>query len=179
MSLTLATLLPGILFIALGSLFLINNSLIRSLFESLPRSQVAAGVFFGGGAIWFLYNVWNLSEADFGEYHVALFVGFAAVAVLAFYYVPDFLAVRGLAILALLSAMPLLDAAYGEFQFGQRRFMVTAVYIFIALGIYLGAVPFRLRDFFQWHFATTTRPRVLGGTLVTYGCVLAVVAFTY
>src|SRR5882724_11786872 len=140
MSLTLATLLPGLLFIALGSLFLINNSLIRSVFESLPRSPVAAGVFFGGGAIWFLYNVWNLSEADFGEYHVALFIGFATVAALAFYYVPDFLAVRGLSILALLSAMPLLDSAYGEYQIRQRLFMVAAVYVFIALGIYLGAV---------------------------------------
>ena len=179
MSLTLVTLLPGLLFIALGALFLLNNSLVQSMFKSLPRSPLAAAVFFGGGALWFIYNVWNLSEADFGEYHVALSIGFAAVAILAFYYVPDFLAVRGLSILTLLSAWHLLYSAYGEYQFQQRLFMVTAVYLLIGLAIYLGAVPYRLRDFFHWLFSTTARPRVLGGTLLTYGCLLAVVAFTY
>jgi len=64
MSLTLATLLPGLLLIALGVLFLVNNSAIQSTLKALPRSQAGAIIFFGGGALWFLYNVWNVSAAD-------------------------------------------------------------------------------------------------------------------
>jgi len=179
MSLTLATLIPGLLLLALGTLFLIGNSAITATFKALPRSRTAAYVFFGAGALWFLCNVWNLSNADFGQYHVALFFGFAAVAALSFRLVPDFLAVRGLCVLVLLGASPLLYAAYMEYDHPQRLFMVTAVYVAIALAIYLGASPFRLRDFFEWLYRAPARGRVLGGLLAAYGLLLVGVAFTY
>ena len=179
MSLTLATLIPGLLLLALGVLFLIGNSAITATFKALPRSQRATYVFFGIGAVWFLCNVWNLSQADFGEYRTLLFIGFALVAALSFKLVPDFLAVRGLCALVLLGASPLLYAAYMEYQYPQRLFMVTAVYIAIVLAIYLGASPFRLRDFFEWLYRTPGRSRVLGGVLAAYGLLLVGVAFTY
>jgi hypothetical protein len=106
-------------------------------------------------------------------------IGFGALALLAFYYLPDFLAVRGLAVITLLAGTPLLGAAFGEYDQPQRLFMVTAVYIALALALYLGAAPFRLRDFFQWLFARPGRSRVLGGGLLGYGVLLAIVAFTY
>jgi hypothetical protein len=181
MSLTLATLLPGLFLAALGVVLLINNSTVQSMFKGMPRSQVAAGIFFGGGALWFLSIVWNLSAAD-----LVLFstpqpwtVLFAALSVAAFIYVPDFLAVRGLCVLTLLSGWPLLTAAYMEYDKPQRLLMVTAVFIFVSLAIYLGAAPYRLRDFFQWLFATKGRPRAVGSVLLVYGLLLAAVAFTY
>jgi hypothetical protein len=181
MNLTTATLLPGIFLIALGALLLIGNSAIVSTFKAMPRSQVAAVLFFGGGAAWFLYVLNGLSEADLilVQSPRPLMIGFGALALLAFFYLPDFLAVRGLSVLMLLAGTPLLGAAFGEYQLPQRLFMVTAVYIGLALAIYFGAVPYRLRDFFQWLFARPGRSRVLGGVLLGYGALLAVVAFTY
>jgi hypothetical protein len=185
MSLLLATLIPGLLLLALGSLFLIGNSAITATFKALPRSQNAAYLFFGVGAVWFLFNTWNLSEADFGEYHVLLTVGFAAVAALSFKLVPDFLAVRGLCVLVLLSASPLLHAGYMDWNYGdiwdggRIYFYKVAVYVAIALAIYLGASPFRLRDFFEWLYRTPVRGRILGGVLAAYGLLLVVVSFTY
>jgi hypothetical protein len=179
MSLQLATLIPGFLLLALGTLFLVGNSAITAMFKALPRSQAAAYIFFGTGALWFLYNAWNLSNADFGEYHVQLTIGFSVVAVLSFKLVPDFLAVRGLSTLVLLGASPLLYSAYMEYDKPQRLFMVTAVYIAIALAIYLGASPFRLRDFFEWLYRVPVRGKILGGVLATYGLLLVGVAFTY
>lgn len=179
MSLTLATLLPGILLVILGALLLSGNSTVTAMFKALPRSRTAAFVFFGVGAAWFLYHVSHLSEADFGTYRTQLFIGFAVVAGLSFFYVTDFLAVRGLAVLMLLAASPLLYVAYGEYDHPQRLFMVTLVYIGIGLAIYLGAVPYRLRDFFQWLFAQPARAKVLGGACFGYGLLLSVVAFTY
>jgi hypothetical protein len=179
MSLLLATLLPGLFLIALGVPLLLNSSRAVASLRAMPRSSAAALLFFGAGAIWFLWNVWHLSPADFGDYHVLLTLGFAAVAALAFKCVPDFLAVRGLCVLVLLSASPLLGAAYMEYQYPQRLFMVTLVYLFIALAIWLGASPFRLRDFFGWLFARPSRTRGLGGAMLGYGLLLTLVAFTY
>jgi hypothetical protein len=178
MSLQLATLLPGLVLAALGGALLSGNSLVSSSLKSFPRSANATLVFFGAASGWFLYRVWNLSPADFGEYHVPLFIGFALVAALSFWCVPDFLAVRGLAALVLLAASPILDAGYMNFQ-PQVYPLKVFVYLCIALAIWLGATPYRLRDFFEWLFRTSGRPRVAGGALLGYGVLLMVLAFTY
>jgi hypothetical protein len=181
MSLPVATLLPGLLLAVLGVLFLVNNSAIQSTFQALPRSRLAAAIFFGGGALWFLHRVWHLSPADLVIFSTPQpwVISFGALSALAFFYVPDFLAVRGLCILTLLGGWPLLMAAYMEFDKPQRLLMVSAVFVAVSLAIYLGAAPFRLRDFFQWMFATRGRPRAVGGALLGYGLLLIATAFTY
>ncbi len=180
MSLTLATLIPGILLLILGGALVSGHSLVTSTLKSLPRSERAAYVFFGLGAAWFLHTVWHLSSADFGDYRKLLFMAFATVAVLSFKLVPDFLAVRGLCVLTLMSANPLLGAAFLEhYDQPQRLFMVTFVYVAIALAIYLGASPFRLRDMFEWLFRVPGRARIVGGVVAAYGLLLIGVAFTY
>jgi hypothetical protein len=179
MSLTLATLVPGFLLILLGVPMLLNHSGYAAVLKAFPRSIAASYLFFGVGAAWFLYAIWHLSPADFGEYRTYLFIGFLLVAILAFKCVPDFLAVRGLATIVLMGAMPLLQAAYMEYDKPQRLFMVTVVYLALAGAIWLGAQPWRLRDFFAWLFAQPSRARGIGGALAGYGVVLAIVAFTY
>ncbi|MCF7686847.1 MAG: hypothetical protein K9M98_10190 [Cephaloticoccus sp.] len=179
MTLTLATLIPGIFLLLLGAALFSGQSTVVATLKAFPRSNTAAMVFFGGGAIWFLTRVWHLSEADFGNYRTLLTIAFGAIALLSFKYVPDFLAVRGLCILVLLSAGPLLGAAFMHYELPQRLLMVTLVYIFIALAIYLGALPYRLRDFLAWLFRTPGRARGLGGILLGYGLLLTITAFTY
>jgi hypothetical protein len=179
MSLTLATLLPGLLLIALGLPLVINHSGYAAILKGFPRSQLATYLFFGGGAAWFLYGIWHLSPADFGDYRKLLFVGFAAIAVLSFKCVPDFLAVRGVCVLVLMAAMPLLMAAYMEYDKPQRLLMVSLVYLLLALAIWLGAQPWRMRDFLQWLFARPGRARGVGGAIAAYGVVLSLAAFTY
>jgi len=179
MSLLLATLLPGLLLCALGAPLLLGHSGYAAALKAMPRSTAATYLFFGAGAACFLYQVWHLSAADFGDYRTYLFVGFALIAALSFKCVPDFLAVRGLCALMLVGAMPLLDAAYMEYAQPRRLFMVSAVYLGIGLAIWLGAQPYRLRDFFGWLFQRSARARALGTLLVAYGLLLCGVAFTY
>lgn len=179
MSLFLATLLPGLLLLVLGAPLLLNHRGYVGALERMPRSTTAAAIFFGIGALWFLYAVWHLSVADFGDYRTPLTIGFAVVAALSFKCVPDFLAVRGLCVLVLMSATPLLGAAYMEYQYPQRLFLVSLVYLLIILAIWLGASPFRLRDFFERLFARPGRIRAFGALLVGYGAVLTLVAFSY
>jgi hypothetical protein len=179
MSLTFATLLPGLLLVVFGLPLLLANSAATAALRSFPRSSGAAIVLFGGATLWFLYNIWNLSDADFGAYHVYLFIGFAAVSVLAFKCIPDFLAVRGACVLILLAAAPLLGAAYMEFAHPQRLFMVVPVYLVLTLAIWIGAQPWRARDFIGWLLARPVRARALGGFLTVYGLGLCAIAFTY
>ena len=178
MSLTTATLIPGLLLLAAGAPLALNHQGYAALLRAFPRSTTAAYVLFGAGAAWFLNAIWHLSPADFGDYRGVLFAGFAAVAILSFKCVPDFLAVRGLCVLVLMGAMPLLGAAYME-EPQQRKLMVAAVYVAISLAIWLGAQPYRMRDFFAWLFARPGRPRAIGLALSAYGLLLCGVAFTY
>lgn len=181
MSLFLATLLPGLFLAALGALLLWNDPRVADILKALPRSPRAAWVFFGGGAAWFIWRISHLGESDlifFQTPHILMIV-FGLLAVLAFIYTPDFLAVRGLCVLMLLVAEPLLYAAYMEWTHPQRLLMVTAVYVGLALALYLAASPYRLRDFFGWLFQVPARSRLLGAILVFYGLATAVAAFTY
>jgi hypothetical protein len=179
MSLLLATLIPGLLLLALGVPLLLANPGFIAALKALPRSVAAAYVIFGGAAAWFLYNIWHLSMADFGDYRVPLFFAFAAIAALAFKCVPDFLAVRGMCVIVLLGAWPVLMAGYMVWNYPQIYFLKVFVYLCIVLAIWLGTQPWRLRDFFEWLFARSGRTRGAGGLLAAYGLLLAIIAFTY
>ncbi len=179
MTLFLATLLVSLVLLAIGGALVADTSLVRSAIRAFPRSKAAAYVVFGAAAAWFLYRVSHLSEADFGQFRTQLFIGFAAVAVLSFFYVSEFLAVRGLAALILLAAGPLLATAFTHYEIPQRLFMVSIVYAALTLALYLGALPYRLRDIIEWLQRVPGRARWVGALLAAYGLLLAGVAFTY
>jgi hypothetical protein len=179
MSLALATLVTAVLFLATGGLLLWNGPAVGATARAFPRSRRAAYVLFGVGAAWFLWRVWHLSEADFGDYRLPLVAVFGTVAVLSFRLVPDFLAVRGLAIVVLLGARDLLAAAFMRWEHPQRLLLVAAVYGAIAAALFLAAYPYRLRDFLGWLFARPGRPRAIGTATTAYGVALLAVAFTY
>lgn len=181
MSLFLATLLFGLILTLLGAVLLWNNSVIGSTARTLPRSRRGAWLFFGAGAVWFVWRVSRLAESDliFFQTPQPVMIGFGVLALLAFLYAPDFLAVRGLCLLVLLAAEPLLTAAYMEYHHPQRLLMVTGVYLAIVLALYLSAAPYRLRDFFEWLFRLPARPRLAGAILLAYGLATSAAAFTY
>lgn len=179
MSLFLATLIPGLLLLSTGALLLWNAPVVGATAKSFPRSRRAAWVLFGAGTAWFLYIVTRLTEADFGTYKLVLFVLFAAIAILSFKLVPDFLAVRGLAVLVLLAAGSFLSAAFMQWDFPQRLLMVAFVYVAIIAALFLAGYPYRMRDFLEWLFARPSRVRAAGALCAGYGLLLAIVSFTY
>ncbi|MEO6245877.1 MAG: hypothetical protein ABIQ12_10625 [Opitutaceae bacterium] len=179
MSLLLATLIPGLLLIALGVPLLLNSAGYAAMLKAMPRSTAAGNVFFTVGAAWFLYNIAHLGAADLIIPKSYMLAAFALISVLSLIYMREFLAVRGLAALVLVGAMPLLDAGFMNFEHGQIVLYKIAVYLAIIAAIWLAAQPWRLRDFFAWMFAMSGRTRAVGGLLAAYGVVLAIVAFTY
>ena len=177
-SLFTATLATGLFLLLVGGAFAWKGRPVGLLARKSLRSFSVTVILMGLGSAWFLYHVANLGEADFGNYKEVLFVSFFAVALLSFFFVRDLLAVRGGAILTLLTAKALLDAAYMQ-EPVNRLFLVTFVYLCIFLALYLGAVPFKLRDFLDWLLAGSRRIRLFGGVLTLYGLLLCGVAFGY
>ncbi len=179
MSLFVATLLPGLFLVLLGVFLFWPGAAVAA--KALPRSTPATWVFFGLGAAWFLWRLSRTGESDliFFKTPTPVMIGFSVLAVLAFIYTPDFLAVRGLSILMLLAAEPLLYAAYMEWSHPQRLLMVTAVYLGLTAALYLAAYPFRLRDFFDWLFRTPGRPKLIGTMVLAYGLATSAASFTY
>jgi hypothetical protein len=178
MSLFLATLLTGLFLIAFGGHFLRHGMRTERSAKAFPRSQNAAYLLLGGATVWFLYKVTQLGPADFGQYKELLFALFLITAVSSFYFVPDFLAVRGLAAMILLVAGALLDAAYMQDP-ETRLFLVSFVYLAIVAALVLGASPYKLRDFLTWLYKSEQRPQVFGAIFAAYGLLLVAMSFTY
>ena len=178
MSLFTATLFAGLFLILAGGLLIWNGVPVGRLAKKSLRSFPATLIIVGAAGSWFLYHVAQLGEADFGNYKVFLFIFFLAIGFLAFFHARDFLAVRGGAVLVMLMAKVLLDAAYMQ-EPRSRLFMVSFVYLCIIAALYLGTVPYRLRDFFDWLFAHDKRAKLLGCFFGLYGILLCGVAFAY
>lgn len=177
MTLFQATLFTGLVLLAFGAHFLWHGMRSAKSVQAFPRSQTAAYILLGTAAAWFLYKVTQLGPADFGQYKNILFIVFLVVALGSFIYVPDFLAVRGLAALILLIAGALLDASF--MHYGSALVLKVFVYLAIVLALILGANPYKLRDFFEWLYKAELRPRIFGGIFAVYGLLLLGVAFTY
>jgi len=178
MTLFQATLFCGLFLLAFGCHFLWHGMHSEKSTKAFPRSKTAAYLLMGAAAAWFLYKVTQLGPADFGQYKNLLFIGFLGIAVGAFVFVPDFLAVRGLAALILLTGGALLDAAYMELP-TARLFLVGFVYAMIVIALILGANPYKLRDFFEWLYRKQLRPRIFGAFFTAYGALLIGVAVSY
>lgn len=177
MSLFLAIFLTGLFLIAFGGHFAWHGMRSAPSAKAFPRSRAAAFLLLGTATAWFLYKVTQLGPADFGQYKNLLFILFLGTAVGSFFFVPDFLAVRGLAALILLTAGALLEA--GDMQYGMGALILKSfVYFMIVVAILLGASPYKLRDFLDWLYRSERRPRIFGIIFAAYGLLLTGLSFT-
>jgi hypothetical protein len=113
------------------------------------------------GTAWFLWNVNRESLADFSAYKPVMMIAFAAIGLLACVFVQDFLAVRGLAVLALLLGKLMLDTGRPWLNATSWVLVIQIwAYVLIVVGIWLTVTPWKLRDLLNWATATENRVRV-------------------
>jgi len=173
------TLLAGLVLLAVGLPILIAPGKLEPVLRAFPRHRLTAMVtmLLGGG--WFLWNISQLGQADFGDYKNILLLLFGGTLVGSILYVQDFLAVRGVAILVLLSANVGLKSAFALYDIPERLVLVSILYLFIVLAIYYGTLPFRMRDTVNWMYACPYRIRGLGLLFSLMGISLLVSASLY
>jgi hypothetical protein len=178
MSLYIATMMMGLVVLVKGWVMYGGGEMGKRWWERVIGSRMVTVVSTGVATVWFMRNVMNLTEADFGEYRGILMVFFGLLGVAAVYTVKELLVVRALCVIWLLMAGVVLDAAYMEEAMG-RLFLVSLVYLFIIGGLYFGTVPYRLRDFVNWMYGKRWRVRGVGLGFMVYGVVLLIVGLTY
>lgn len=122
------------------------------------RSKTASYVTFGAATLWFVYLLSQLGEADFGDIKGILIVLFGGAGLLAFKYLPDFLSVRGAAIIALLSCRAFIDSAFMQ-EPPSRLLLVSVSYLIVVFALYIGTLPYRMRDILEWIFASGRRTK--------------------
>ncbi len=178
MTLFIATLLVALLLLGIGGFQLIAAKKAQALATGMLRSKPAAVVFLTIATAWFVWKLMHLGAPDFGNYKHWLILLFIATSILSYFYIPDFLAVRGLSALLLLGSDAVLDAAYMQ-EPSSRLFLVGFVFLVIVACMYLASLPYRLRDFFEWLYKQSYRPRLLAALLAGYGLWLGIIALTY
>ena len=179
LSLQAAGYIAGLFLLLIGLWGLIRPGASQAAARSLPRSRIAGFVLL---TIAFFWSFWLLATMEMGEFSsfrkpllFILPVGFLLV----LRFVDEFLAARALGILFLLSAEPLLDAAF--FRNESSRLLVTVfAYLLIVAGLFWVTMPYLLRDQINWSTGTNTRWRLINGAALIYGAIiltLAIVTF--
>ncbi len=173
------TILAAIVLLVLGLPILTVPGKLESIIRAFPRDRITAWVtmLLGGG--WFLWKITQLGQSDFGDYKNIILVIFAATLIGSIFFVQDFLAVRGVAILILLSANVGLKSAFGLYEIPERLVLVSILYLFIAAALYYGVAPFKMRDTVNWLCINSLRLRVLGAVFSGMGLTLLVCSMNY
>ena len=144
-----------------------------------PRN-LPAGIFLMLlGTAWFLWNVNTEPVADFAAYKKAMLMVFAAVGILSCFYVQDFLAARGLAVVFLLLAKAMVDT--GRPHLGETPWVLVIqvwAYVLVAAGIWFTVSPWKLRDFLNWMTATHARIKIGSAIRLAFAIFIIVLGLT-
>ncbi len=129
------------------------------------------------GTAWFVGYLNQESISDFASYKPLMLAGFAAVGIASCFFVQDFLAVRGLAVVLLLLAKLMVDTARWA-ETDWRLVIVTWAYVFVAAGIWFTLYPWHLRDLLNWGTANEKRVRIGSAIRLAFGLFVAVLGVT-
>jgi hypothetical protein len=147
--------------------------------RKFPRN-LPAGIFLMLlGTAWFLWNVNREPISDFSAFKPYMLAVFAAVGVLSCIFVQDFLAVRGLAVVALLLGKLMVDT--GRPHLGDTHWVLVIqvwAYFLIVMGIWLTITPWRLRDIVNWATATEARVKIGSSLRLAFALFVIVLGLT-
>jgi hypothetical protein len=131
------------------------------------------------GTGWFLYYLSQESISDFAAYKNVLIAGFAAVGIGSCFFVQDFLAVRGLAVVLLLLAKMMVDTGRPYLpQTGWVLLIQSWAYVLVVAGIWLTISPWRLRDWLEWATANDKRLKLICSIGLVSGLLVAVLGMS-
>jgi hypothetical protein len=152
---------------------LIKPTAYREAVRKFPRSRSWGYALVLLGTAWFLWNLKQESIADFAAYKPLMLAGFAALGVMTCVFVPDFLAVRGLAIVLMLLGKLMVDTARWA-DTSWRLVIVVWAYLFVIAGIWFTISPWRLRDIIYWKTESDQRIRIGCTARLAFGLFVAV-----
>jgi hypothetical protein len=177
MKLSMLAILLGLLAALPGIYGLARPGAFGDAARRFPRYTPAGYVFIVLATLWFLWLLKQESIADFAAFKPVLYTLFAAVGLGACFFVKDFLAVRGLAVLYLLLAKLMVDTArWADTEW--RLVITTWAYLLVLLGMWFTISPWRLRDLLNWFTANEKRTRLVSGVRAAFGVFVLILGLT-
>jgi hypothetical protein len=161
---------------AINAYGLLKPSEFKNVLRKLPRSAPAGYLFMLPATAWFMWNVSRESLSDFESLKPFLFTLFVGVGVGSCFFVQDFLAVRGLAVLMLLLGKLMVDTQRWA-ESDWRWVIAVWAYLLVVAGMWFTISPWRLRDLLHWATATEKRIRVGSAMRVAFGLFVAFLGF--
>lgn len=167
----------GIIIIAFHLWMLLKSEDAKTFLKKFPRNYPLGIVLMAIGLFWFWLivipeNVFKSPIAmDLGEFNGAkriLFIAVPIVGYLVIDRVKEFLAVRGLGVITLMAAAPLLASAWMEPATAQILVPIYA-YLLLTAGLFCVGMPYLLRDVITWSTAKSSRFKSLAIAGLLYG----------
>ena len=155
----------------------LNPSDFGKRLRTLPRSYRLGLVLMIAATGWFLWRVSNTDISDFAPYKNYMYAGFAAVGIGCCFFVRDFLAVRGFAVLLLLLAATTVEKVRW-LDSDWRLVMVTWAYVWVIAGMWFTISPWRMRNWIEWWTATEGRTRIGSASRAIFGLGVAALGLT-
>ena len=176
-TLTLLAVLFGIGLLAFGGGCLLLNEKHGETILRVLRNERFGLLVFTVAHLWFFLNLWQTDAKECGDFKLALtlFFGFAFVGCILYW--KDFLIVRGIAVLTVLSVHRLLQIGYMS-DHVLRPYVSGLFYFWIVLSLYFGVCPYRARDLIHALFRNNRRRlKTVAGCGIFYGVLLIGLAF--
>ena len=147
--------------------------------RKLPRNFAAGVVLMLLGTAWFVWNVNVEPIADFSAFKPYMMAGFTAVGVGACIFVKDFLAVRAIAVLALLLGKVMVDTGRPHLSESPLVMVIQVwAYVLVVAGIWFTITPWKLRDLLELATANETRVRIGSAIRLAFAIVILTLGLT-
>ena len=167
----------GVIMAAVNLFALLQPAQFAAAARKFPRSIPVGYALTLGGAAWFMWNVSHESLADFESLKPFLYTLFIGVGLGTCFFVQDFLAVRGLAVLMLLLGKLMVDSE--RWAPTEWRLVIAVwAYLLVVAGMWFTISPWRLRDILQWATANEKRIRLGSAARLAFGVFVAVLGLT-
>ncbi|EEF60450.1 hypothetical protein [Pedosphaera parvula] len=145
--------------------------------RKFPRSLPWGYALMLTATAWFLYYFNQESVSDFAAYKNMLMAFFGAIGVASCFFVKDYLAVRGLAVVLMLIGKVICDTArWADTEW--RLLIISWAYVMVIAGIWFTIYPWHLRDLLNWGTANEKRIRLGSAIRLAFGLLVAVLGLT-
>ncbi len=176
-TLTQCALAVGLLFLAGGGHALYHFADTEKRLRSFPRHRVAGLCLAVLALVWFLWLLWNMDLMEYTPHRPKFLIGFSVLGIASMVYLRDFLSVRALAVLLLMGAKVLLDAAFLRDE-TSRLVLTVLAYVWVIVGMTLTAWPYVMRDALSWMYRVPVRARIFYAVGMGVGILLIGLALT-
>lgn len=179
MKLSLLSILLGLGMAAPQVYGLVRPAAFTAAVRKFPRHIPTGVLLMLLGTAWFVWLVKLEPIADFAAIKPHMMAAFAGIGVATCFFVQDFLAVRGLAIVLLLLAKLMVDT--GRPHLGETPWVLLIqiwAYVLVIAGIWFTVSPWRLRDLLNWATANEKRVKIGSGIRLAFALLIVVLGLT-